>query len=264
MAQHKRVDPGKTEEPEEVRRRKKKAQPQYDRVKTPDEGVKLQADLTGVPSIEAHGTMLSRATSTEQEADMITQLQQSYGNSYTRQVIERIQAEKGSGQPLEPEARSRTEAGFKQDFGDVRIHTDAAADELARELGAEAFTTGKDIFFREGAYQPGSDTGKGLLSHELIHVVQQSGTSPVTPGRITSPSEPVEVEARAEAVALDSGNEISVSHRVEMRGVIARQEATSPPGSFTRAGRSMARRVIQGLTLSGPRQPQEAAPVRPL
>jgi len=68
------------------------------------------------------------------------------------------------------------ESAFGSDFSDVRIHTDIRADQLNRDVNAVAFTTGKDIFFRNGLYDPGSFTGRQLLAHELTHVVQQRGT----------------------------------------------------------------------------------------
>jgi hypothetical protein len=57
----------------------------------------------------------------------------------------------------------------------VRIPTDAQSDQLNRSVQAKAFTAGQDIFFREGAYEPGSRPGQELIAHELTHVVQQSG-----------------------------------------------------------------------------------------
>jgi hypothetical protein len=41
---------------------------------------------------------------------------------------------------------------------------------------ARAFTTGQDLFFRGGEYNPGSRGGQELIAHELTHVVQQTGT----------------------------------------------------------------------------------------
>jgi hypothetical protein len=52
------------------------------------------------------------------------------------------------------------------------------SDTLNRSLNAHAFTTGKDIFFRQDIYNPTSSAGKKLLAHELTHVVQQDGGSP--------------------------------------------------------------------------------------
>jgi hypothetical protein len=67
------------------------------------------------------------------------------------------------------------ESAFGTDFGGVRVHTDSSADSLNQALSARAFTTGQDIFFRQGEYSPGSSSGKELLAHELTHVVQQTG-----------------------------------------------------------------------------------------
>ena len=48
-------------------------------------------------------------------------------------------------------------------------------DQLNQSIQARAFTTGQDIFFRQGQYDPGSKGGQELLAHELTHVVQQTG-----------------------------------------------------------------------------------------
>lgn len=60
------------------------------------------------------------------------------------------------------------------DFSRVRVHTDGAATESARALGANAYTVGEDIFFGAGQYAPHTTSGRQLLAHELTHVVQQS------------------------------------------------------------------------------------------
>ena len=70
------------------------------------------------------------------------------------------------------------EGSFGESFSNVRVHTDRAAGDAARGLGARAFATGQDIFFREGAFQPGSPQGKSLLAHELTHTIQQRGSGP--------------------------------------------------------------------------------------
>ncbi|MBE8991324.1 DUF4157 domain-containing protein [Nostoc sp. LEGE 12450] len=46
---------------------------------------------------------------------------------------------------------------------------------LSFDIQARAFTTGEDVFFRQGEYNPGSQGGQELLAHELTHVVQQNG-----------------------------------------------------------------------------------------
>jgi hypothetical protein len=66
------------------------------------------------------------------------------------------------------------EPRFGADFSRVRVHTDGGAVQMSRDLQAQAFTTGQDIYFGAGRYDPGSEDGKRLLAHELTHVVQQN------------------------------------------------------------------------------------------
>ncbi len=89
---------------------------------------------------------------------------------------QRIAASRGGGQPLPEQARTGMESGFGEDFSGVRVHHDAEADALARDLDARAFTVGNDVYFAQGAYDPDSSSGQHLLAHELTHVVQQGGT----------------------------------------------------------------------------------------
>ena len=104
----------------------------------------------------------------EEEEEEMLQMKASSDSLETQ-----IDAARGGGQPLSESARVSLEPRLGHDFSGVSVHTDADADRLSRKLGAEAFTTGKDIFFREGTYKPDTESGKGLIAHELTHVVQQ-------------------------------------------------------------------------------------------
>jgi hypothetical protein len=86
-----------------------------------------------------------------------------------------IEGARSGGRALDKEVRASMEPAFGADFSGVRVHADAKADGLNRSLQARAFTTGQDVFFRGGEYNPGSSGGKELLAHELTHVVQQNG-----------------------------------------------------------------------------------------
>jgi len=86
-----------------------------------------------------------------------------------------IQQARGSGQALSDDTRQPMERAFGADFSRVKVHTDAQADQLNRSIQARAFTTGQDIFFRQGEHSPGTRAGQELLAHELTHVVQQNG-----------------------------------------------------------------------------------------
>lgn len=89
-----------------------------------------------------------------------------------------IQQARGGGHRLPEGVRSKMEGAFGASFSGVRIHDNAQADQLNRSLGARAFTTGDDVFFRGGQYSPGSRSGQELLAHELTHVVQQGAAEP--------------------------------------------------------------------------------------
>lgn len=113
----------------------------------------------------------------------------------------RINRERGGGQPLETDVQEEMGAAMGQDFRDVTVHTSPEADGLNRDLGAKAFTTGTDIFFREGEYAPKSSEGQELIAHELTHVVQQ-GAGEVDSGgqmKVNAPGDAFEREADAVA-----------------------------------------------------------------
>ena len=86
-----------------------------------------------------------------------------------------INSARGGGQSLKPGLQESMGQAMGADFSRVRIHTDTKSDQLNHSIQAKAFTTGQDVFFRQGAYQPRSRSGQELIAHELTHVVQQSG-----------------------------------------------------------------------------------------
>lgn len=86
-----------------------------------------------------------------------------------------INSARGGGQPLEAGLQQSMEQAMGVDFSGVRVHTDSRSDKLNESIQAKAFTTGQDMYFRQGAYQPRSRGGQELIAHELTHVVQQNG-----------------------------------------------------------------------------------------
>ena len=74
-------------------------------------------------------------------------------------------------------------------LGDVRIHDSHQAGELARRLGARAFTVGRDIYVRPELVRPMTRRSASLLAHELYHVAEQTGTASGAPDlRATCPA----------------------------------------------------------------------------
>jgi len=120
------------------------------------------------------------------------------------ETAERINRERSGGQPLEEGVLAPVEQALGVDLGAVRIHTSSEADALSRQIGAQAFTTGRDIFFRQGAYAPHTTQGRELIAHELTHVLQQSTGSTDTGTRmiVGAPDDVFEQEAEATAHAL--------------------------------------------------------------
>ncbi|WP_392529969.1 DUF4157 domain-containing protein [Nostoc sp. C117] len=100
------------------------------------------------------------------------------GMAATPDIEASINQARGSGQPLANNIREPMEQAFGTDFSRVKVHTDTQSDQLNQSIQARAFTTGQDLFFRQGEYNPGSRGGQELIAHELTHVVQQN-SSPV-------------------------------------------------------------------------------------
>lgn len=80
----------------------------------------------------------------------------------------------GGGTPLTPGLRRYFEPRLGRRLGDVRLHTDHAAARSAESIAAEAYTAGRDIVFGHGTFRPETPSGRHLIAHELVHVVQQS------------------------------------------------------------------------------------------
>jgi peptidoglycan hydrolase-like protein with peptidoglycan-binding domain len=91
-------------------------------------------------------------------------------------IDNQLRSSKGSGTKLSKGVKSEMEDGFGTDFNDVKIHTDERAVSMNRQIGAQAFTNGNDIYFNEGKFNPTNSQGKFLLAHELTHTIQQNGS----------------------------------------------------------------------------------------
>jgi Domain of unknown function (DUF4157) len=121
-------------------------------------------------------------------------------------VARSIEQRRGRGSQLDDTTRTEMESALGQDLSDVRVHTDGAANELSSAVSARAFTTGSDVFFKAGTYDPHSSSGRELLAHELTHVAQQrEGTSGLAAGEVSHPSDNAERDAAAVGKAVANG-----------------------------------------------------------
>ena len=132
------------------------------------------------------------------------------------ETASRINSARGGGQPLHAGTQTQMGEALGADLSGVRVHTSPEAHDLNQSLGAKAFTTGTDVFFRQGAYQPGSSSGQGLIAHELTHVVQQS-TGAVGGGggkmTVNAPGDAFEQEADSVASDITRGGQTTGSQQ---------------------------------------------------
>nr|WP_306465741.1 DUF4157 domain-containing protein [Spirulina major] len=107
---------------------------------------------------------------------MLQQQKTVAGGEASSELESSINRAKSGGQSLDSGLQQSMGQAMGADFSGVKVHTDDRADQLNQSIQAKAFTTGKDVFFRQGTYQPSSRGGQELIAHELTHVVQQGGT----------------------------------------------------------------------------------------
>jgi hypothetical protein len=121
------------------------------------------------------------------------------------------------------------EPALGHDFSKVRVHDDARAGASALAVNALAYAVGSDVVFAPGRYAPGTEEGRRVLAHELIHTAQ-GGEASSGPIVIGGRDDPAEVEAARgvdlvrRGFASPSGSAVSGSATL-----LRRQEAS--PGS---------------------------------
>ncbi len=141
--------------------------------------------------VEEEEEMMPKLQMQEEEEELLqAQTVETVSNNKSPKWVQKnINSSKGRGSLLPPNTRSFMENRFGVDFSDVNIHTGSTAVQMNRTLGAQAFTTGKEIFFNRDKFHPESSSGKHLLAHELTHVIQQNKMSSVQRKRIQRQTE---------------------------------------------------------------------------
>ena len=135
------------------------------------------------------------------------------------------------GRPLDTTTRTEFEARFGADFADVRVHTGAAAERSATEIGARAYTSGNHVVIGEQGGDPHT------MAHELTHVIQQR-QGPVRGGRagnglrVSDPDDEFERAAEATATEVLRAPRQAVAHRSEP-SVVYRAPSTKPDPVLT-------------------------------
>jgi hypothetical protein len=107
------------------------------------------------------------------------------------------------GFSLDAKTRLEVEERLGYDFGSIRIHTDAKANLSADALNARAYTAGQHIVFGAGEFAPWTPRGRYVLSHELVHTIQQGRSGAQIPSEVARDDAPAEVEAARIATAAE-------------------------------------------------------------
>lgn len=157
---------------------------------------------TREPEETTEGSTSQDVATPHTPANRLLNLQRSAGNRAAQRIIkeERLETASNSvGEPLDEATRSSMEPRFGVDLAKVRVHTDEKASKSAETFDAQAYTSGRDIYFGAGKYAPGTTEGQRLLAHELTHVVQQTAAGEETtthgPAKLVPPDDRTEQEA---------------------------------------------------------------------
>lgn len=156
------------------------------------------------------------------------------GESNSDPGAEQFKALSGNGEPLPGGVQAKMEPALGMDLQNVRIHRDGQAGVISEDLGARAFTSGQDIYFNQGEYNPDTTTGNHLIAHELTHVKQQQ-TIPGLQYQLQVPAERDYYEREAEATADKAVNayrqpesKVNVSSGLNLKGGDSVQLAAKP------------------------------------
>ncbi len=140
---------------------------QEDRLqKKEEEGIEEEPNLQRKPIFGSGG---------EDENELIQEKSATNSSSILPNLQQQLNSSKGKGQSLSPDIQQSMGQSMGADFSGVRVHTGSDAVQMNRDLGAQAFTHGSDIYFNKGKYNTESKSGQHLLAHELTHTVQQGG-----------------------------------------------------------------------------------------
>lgn len=141
------------------------------------EGSPVMSQTTGVsPGLQRKCSCGGTCDQCSEEHDEPVRLQRTGGSSLGQMEAPPIVHEvlRDPGQPLDAATRAFMEPRFGQDFSRVRVHTDEKAEEASRAVKAKAFTVGNNIVFGANQFRPSAIENRGLVAHELAHVLQQS------------------------------------------------------------------------------------------
>jgi len=153
-------------------------------VNRPGDKYEREADVVANAVIEGeknapivqHKMIQRKCKGCDESENHIQKKAEGSGNTTTPSLSKQIINASGKGNPLPSGTLAEMNSSFGADFRRVNIHEGENSARMSNELNAQAFTFGDHIYFNKGKYNPGSNSGKRLLAHELTHTLQQQGS----------------------------------------------------------------------------------------
>jgi len=205
----------------------------------PNDKYELEADATAARVVQQINSSITSQSQPVQRQELeedeelqmkpLVQRSENLGGDEASTDLESaIQSARGSGQSLDANLQESMGQAMGADFSGVKVHTDSQSDQLNKSIQAKAFTTGQDLFFRQGAYEPSSRGGQELIAHELTHVVQQNGgavqRSPLIAKTLT------ETSALSSPIDADKVIQAQEDHYIQTKRTVDTSDA--PPSSY--------------------------------
>ena len=158
---------------------------------------KRPAAKAAEPSYSAAAFHAPSLVSGEIHSDLDALMQAKYRQHFLDNQIPTAEAEADriaasvSGARTPEEVKTRLGEKMGADFSHVTFHTDSSALKQADTMGARAYTTGSDVYFGSGGFDP------GVAAHELVHTVQQ-GVVGSTMQTVSAPTGGVQMDPKDE------------------------------------------------------------------
>ncbi|MEQ8998983.1 MAG: DUF4157 domain-containing protein [Coleofasciculus sp. B1-GNL1-01] len=157
----------------------------------PGDKYEQEADTMAAKVMAMPDSTLSQSVQRQTEADKpplaksissLVQRSASDTSQASPSIENRLASSQGGGNSLPENVRSFMEPRFGADFSAVRVHTDSTAVQMNKELGAQAFAHGSNIYYGAGK-SPNVDE---LTAHELTHTIQQGAAKTLQEKPLTS------------------------------------------------------------------------------
>ncbi len=109
-----------------------------------------EEEIQTKPLAEQITPLVQRQVEEEEEEPLMTKSIASGTQQVSDDLHSRLNRRRGDGQSLPEVNRSFMERRVGVDCSGVRVHTDSDAVQMSKELHAEAFTHGRDMYFGSG------------------------------------------------------------------------------------------------------------------